>query len=732
MDQNNIRTQKISDTLDENFMPYAVSVIVSRAIPGIDGLKPSHRKLLYTMYKMGLIRGNRTKSANVVGQTMKLNPHGDQAIYETMVRMTRGNEALLHPFVDSKGNFGKHYSKDMRYAASRYTEVKLAAICKEMFRDIEKNAVKFTDNYDGTMKEPAMLPSSYPNVLINASQGIAVGMASNLCSFNLIEVCDTAIALIKDSKADITKTLKGPDFSTGGILLYNKEELDNIYETGRGGFKLRGKYRVDKKKKHIEITEIPYTTTAEAIIDAIIGMVKSNKIKEIKDVRDETDLKGLKITIDIRGGTDIKKLMNKLFLKTPLQDSFNCNFNILIEGNPMVLGVKEILAHWTTFRISCIKMRLIFDLKKNKERLHLLLGLDRILIDIDEAIRIIRNTEKEAEVVPNLMQAFRIDEIQADYIAEIKLRYLNREYLLKRLDEIKELRQKIDDVEITLKSNSKIRNIIISELEEVRDKYGTARRTEIRSMDDIDDKSLVEQIDEYNCAVFFTKENYIKKIPLTTLRTDPEQKLKDSDRIMQEISTHNKAELVMFSNKANAYKVKLYQMDESKAGDFGVYLPVFLELPEGESIVYIVITDDFKGNMLYGFENGKFAKVPLSVYETKTNRKLLAKAYSDKSELKYIRLLAETESVEMAVITKEKRALIFDTDFVSIKTTRSTQGITVIKVKDGDLVSEIVPVQKSRLKEPDQYRPNNVPAVGRLLTKADSRRKQVTLFDLKN
>jgi len=732
MDQNNFKVQKISDTLDENFMPYAVSIIVSRAIPGIDGLKPSHRKLLYTMYKMGLLRGNRTKSANVVGQTMKLNPHGDQAIYETMVRMTRGNEALLHPFVDSKGNFGKQYSKDMKSAASRYTEVKLNAICKEMFRDIEKNAVEFTDNYDGTVKEPAMLPSSYPNVLVNVSQGIAVAMASNLCSFNLSEVCNTAIALIKDPEADITQTLKGPDFPTGGVLLYNQEEMNTIYNTGRGSFKMRGKYIVDKKKKHIEITEIPYTTTSEVIIDAIISMVKNNKIKEIKDVRDETDLKGLKITIDIRSGTDIKKLMNKLFLKTPLQDAFNCNFNILIEGNPMVLGIRDILTNWTTFRISCIKKRLNYDLGKNKERLHLLLGLDRILIDIDEAIHIIRNTEKEADVIPNLMQAFRLDEIQADYIAEIKLRYLNREYILKRLDEIKELKKKIEEIENTFKSNSKIRKIIVNELVEVRDKYGAPRKTEIREMDDVDDRSLVEQIDNYNCMVLFTKENYLKKIHLTALRTDPEQKLKDSDRIMQEISTHNTAELILFSNKANAYKMKLHQLNESKAGEFGIFLPVYLELPEDESIVYIVVTDDFKGNMLYGFANGKFAKVPLGVYETKTNRKLLAKAYYDKSQLKYIRLMGEKESIEMAVITKEKKALIFDTDFIATKTTRGTQGITIIKLKDSDIVSEIVPVKKARLKDADTYRPNNVPAVGRALSKADSRRKQVTLFDLKN
>lgn len=732
MDQNNIKMQKITETLDENYMPYAVSVIVSRAIPEIDGLKPSHRKLLYTMYKMGLLRGNRTKSANVVGQTMKLNPHGDQAIYETMVRMTRGNEALLHPFVDSKGNFGKQYSKDMRYAASRYTEVRLEAICKEMFRDIEKNAVEFADNYDGTVKEPTILPSSFPNVLINPSQGIAVGMASNLCSFNLVEVCNTAIALIKDPDADISKTLKGPDFSTGGVLLYNKEEMDTIYETGRGGFKLRGKYNVDKKKRHIEITEIPYTTTAEAVIDSIIGMVKSSKIKDIKDVRDETDLKGLKITIDIKGETDIKKLMNNLFLKTPLQDTFNCNFNVLIEGNPMVLGVREILENWTTFRVSCIKKRLNFDLGKNKERLHLLLGLDRILIDIDEAIKIIRNTEKEAEVVPNLMQAFRIDEIQAEYIAEIKLRYLNREYILKRLDEIKDLKQKIEEIEVTLKSNSKILNIIVDELEEVRDTYGMPRKTDIREMEEVDDRSLVEQIPDYKCRVVFTKENYIKKIPVESLKSDSEQKLKDSDKIMQELSGDNKSELIMFSDKANAYKVKLYQMDENKASEFGIYLPVYLEMPEDESIVYIVVTDDFTGNMLYGFENGKFAKVPLNVYETKTNRKLLAKAYYDGSPLKYIRLMDENESMELAVITKSKKALIFNTDFVSVKTTRSTQGITVIKIKEKDSVSEVVPLKNARLKDADEYRPNNVPAVGRSLTKADSHRKQVTLFDLNN
>ncbi len=729
MTENNIKTQKITDTLDENFMPYAISVIVSRAIPEIDGLKPSHRKLLYTMYKMGLIRGNRTKSANVVGQTMKLNPHGDQAIYETMVRMTKGNQALLHPFVDSKGNFGKQYSKDMKYAAARYTEVKLEAICKEMFRDIDKNAVDFTDNYDGTMKEPVHLPSSFPNILVNPSQGIAVGMASNLCSFNLREVCKTAIALLKDPKADIYKTLKGPDFSTGGYFLHDSDEIKSVYETGRGGFKLRAKYSVDKKKKHIEITQIPYTTTVEAIIDSIIAMVKSSKIKEVKDVRDETDLKGLKITLDIRSGTDVKKLMNKLFLKTPLQDTFSCNFNVLIDGHPKVLGVRDILKYWIEFRVGCIKRRLEYDLAKNNERLHLLMGLDRILIDIDEAIRIIRNTDKEADVIPNLMGAFRLDEVQAEYIAEIKLRYLNREYIIKRLDEIKDLNEKITDIEMTLKSETRIKRIISDELEEVIDKYGKDRLTEIIPMDEVDDRSLVEQIPDYNCKLFFTKENYLKKIPLTGLRTDPEQKLKDSDAILQEVETHNKAELILFSNKANAYKIPIHQMEDCSAGDFGDYLPVFLEMEEGEVIVYIVATDDFKGLMLFGFDNGKFAKVPLLAYETKTNRRMLTKAYYPGAGLVYIQHIGEGEDFDVVVITDNKRALIFNTGYITVKTTRSTQGLTVIKLKKDGKVVEALPLKAAKLKNADDYIPNNVPAVGRVLSKADARRKQVSFFD---
>lgn len=729
MTENNIQIQKITETLDENFMPYAISVIVSRAIPEIDGLKPSHRKLLYTMYKMGLLRGNRTKSANVVGQTMKLNPHGDQAIYETMVRMTKGNQALLHPFVDSKGNFGKQYSKDMKYAAARYTEVKLESICREMFRDIDKNAVEFTDNYDGTMKEPVLLPSSFPNILVNPSQGIAVGMASNLCSFNLGEVCRTAIELIKDPEADIFKTLKGPDFSTGGYYIHDRQEMENVYNTGRGSFKLRAKYNVDKKKRHIEITEIPYTTTVEAVIDSIIAMVKSSKIKEVKDVRDETDLKGLKITLDIRPGTDVKKLMNKLFLKTPLQDNFSCNFNVLIDGHPVVLGVRGLLEKWIEFRVGCTRRRLEYDLAKNNERLHLLLGLDRILIDIDEAIRIIRNTEKESEVIPNLMGAFRIDEIQAEFIAEIKLRYLNREYILKRLDEIKDLRDKIADIENTLSSKARIKKIISEELEDVISKYGKDRLTEIISVDEVDDRSLVEQIPEYNCRLFFTRENYLKKIPLTGLRTDPEQKLKDSDTILQEIDTHNKAELIFFSNKANAYKMKMHQIEDCSASDFGEYLPVFLEMEEDENIVYIVATDDFKGVMLFGFDNGKFSKVPLNAYETKTNRKILAKAYYPGAGLVYIQHIGEEDSFDVVVITDNKRALIFNTDYVTLKTTRSAQGITVIKLKKDGKVVEALPLKLAKLKNEKDYRPNNVPAVGRVLSKADARRKQVSFFD---
>ncbi|MFO7637419.1 MAG: DNA topoisomerase (ATP-hydrolyzing) subunit A [Clostridia bacterium] len=726
---NNVIPQKITHTLEKNYMPYAVSVIVSRAIPEIDGLKPSHRKLLYTMYKMGLLRGNRTKSANVVGQTMKLNPHGDMAIYETLVRLTKGNEALLHPFIDSKGNFGKQYSKDMRYAASRYTEVKLDRICEEMFKDIDKNTVPFSDNYDGTMKEPVILPSSFPNVLVNPSQGIAVGMASNLCSFNLREVCLATIEYIRDPEVDLASCLKAPDFSTGGYILYDRQELETIYRTGRGSFKLRAKYRVDKKKGLIEITEIPYTTSTEAIIDSIIGLVKSSKIKEVTDVRDETDLNGLRITIEAKKSTDLDKLMSKLCLRTPLQEVFNCNFNILIEGKPMVLGVREILEYWIDFRIRCIRNQLHYDLSLNKDRLHLLLGLDRILIDIDEAIRIIRNTDKESQVVPNLMEAFRIDERQAEYIAEIKLRYLNREYILSRLDEIKDLRREITEMEETVKSNLKIKKIIITQLESVIQKYGMDRKTEILDSGEMGESTEDLHVEDYNLKVFFTKENYMKKIPLTSLRVNPEQKLKNTDQIVQEMESRNMAEILFFSDKANVYKMKLYQIEDCKAADFGEYLPNLLGMETGESIVYVLTTDDFKGDMVFGFENGKFARVPLEAYRTVTNRKKMAKAYFPESKIRFINHCRGNEDMDLAVMTRNLKALVFNTKEIPLKTTRSTQGITVIKLKKDDLVAQILPADKARLKDIENYVPNNVPAVGRSLSDRDKKRNQVSIFD---
>jgi len=730
MSDNIIEKQKITDTLETNYMPYAMSVIVSRAIPSIDGLKPSHRKLLYTMYKMGLIGGTRTKSANVVGQTMKLNPHGDQAIYETLVRMTKGNESLLMPFIDSKGNFGKVYSKEMRYAASRYTEVKLMPICKEMFRDIEKNTVPFVDNYDGTIKEPSLLPSAYPNILVNASQGIAVGMASNIASFNLKEVCLGTIEYIKKSDIDLSEYIKGPDFSTGGYLLYSKEEIEKIYKSGRGIIKLRGKYQVDKKRRHIEITEIPYTTSSEAIIDAIIDLVKNNKIKDISDVRDETDLNGLKITIDIKKNTDIEKLMIKLYHKTPLQDSFGCNFNMLIEGKPMVLGLKEIIRYWIDFRIKCITNQLNYDLGKKGEKLHLLLGLDRILLDIDDAIKIIRNTELEKDVISNLMGAFRIDQIQAEFVAEIKLKYLNREYLLKRLEEITQLQREIEDIKKTLNDKRRIKRIIINQLEDVIKKYGNERSTEIIEAHQLEAISKEVEVEDYNVKVFFSKENYFKKIPLTALRTDPEQKIKNTDVFVQTKETHNKAEAIFFSDRANAYKMKLYQIDDCKAGDFGNYLPNLLGMSEGEKIIKMIITDNFSGYMIFGYENGKCSKIPLKSYETKQNRKLLAKAYYPGSSIKYIDFLKENESYELVAISKDNKALIFNTNNITMKATRASQGITMVKLKKGDIIKELLMVKKAKLKDLNKYRVTNIPAFAKALSEKDAKRKQISIFDL--
>jgi DNA gyrase subunit A len=726
---NVIVPQHITEILETNYMPYAMSVIVSRAIPAIDGLKPSHRKLLYTMYKMNLLKGERTKSANVVGQTMKLNPHGDQAIYETLVRLTRGNEALLHPFIDSKGNFGKQYSRDMSYAASRYTEVKLTAICAEMFRDIDKECVPFTDNYDGTIQEPVMLPSAFPNILVNSSQGIAVGITSNLASFNLREVCQCVNAYLENRETDISEYLKAPDFSTGGYLIYDKNELNSIYETGRGKVKLRSKYNLDKKGTHIEITEIPYTTSAEAIIEAIISLVKDSRIKDITDVRDETDINGLKITIDVKKGTDVDKLMLKLFAKTPLEDTFSCNNNVLIEGKAMLLGVRDIIDNWIIFRVECIKKQLRYELMRNREKLHLLLALDRVLLDIDEAIRIIRHTEKESEVVPNLAEAFKIDEVQAEFIAEIKLRHLNKEYILKRLDEINDLNKTIKDAEETLKSREKIEKIISMQLKEIADKYGQDRKTEIIYEDTAGELPVEPVYEDYPVKVYFTRDNYLKKIQPVYIKPDTENKYKSEDVLLQEIDTHNGAEAVMFSNLGNVYKLKMYQINECKPMDFGEYLPNILEMEKDERIIYIVITDAFEGNMVYLFENGKAARVPFKTFLTKQNRKKMLNAYNRESKLLYIEHIPSDADPEYAAITSDHRALIFRATNITIKEKRDTQGITVIKLKPGSKVTEMLPLEKARLKDRDVYRPANVPAMGKNLTDRDVHRKQVTLFD---
>lgn len=713
--------QKICDTLEKNYMPYAMSVIVSRAIPEIDGFKPSHRKLLYTMYKMGLLTGNKTKSANIVGQTMKLNPHGDIPIYETMVRLTRGNDTLLHPFVDSKGNFGKRYSRDMAYAAARYTEAKLDAICAEIFRDMDKNTVDFVDNYDGTLKEPTLLPTTFPNVLVNANQGIAVGMASNISSFNLAEVCEATVEYLKNENVDIKQYLKAPDFSSGGQLIYKEKDIEEIYRTGRGSFKLRGKYRFDKKNNCIEIYEIPYTTTSEAIIDAIIDLVKDGKIKEISDVRDETDLSGLKIAIDLKRGSnsqeDADSLMNKLFKLTPLQESFGCNFNILINGNPRVMGVKAILGEWTIFRIDCIKRQTAFDIARMKEKLHLLLGLKEILMDIDKAIHIIRHTEKDAEVVPNLMKGFQIDQIQAEFIAEIRLRNLNKEYILKRISEIEDLQKHIGELEGILADEKKVKRIIIKQLNDIAKKYGKPRRTEIIQEEVIEEIKQEDFIEDYNLKLFLTQHNYLKKIPLVSLRANPEHKLKDDDRIVQEIETHNKADLLLFSNKHTVYKLKIYEIEDCKASSLGDYLTNLLQLDAEEKILYIVATDEYKGYMLFCYDSGKVAKIDLSSYATKTNRKKLANAYSDMAPL--VEMLFITEDIELVAYSSIDKVLIFDTSNVNPKTTRDSQGVQVLNSKKGSTMTQIKRVEEAGFKDPDYYRTKNIPATGYYLKEED-------------
>ena len=715
--------QAISETLEINYMPYAMSVIVSRAIPEIDGFKPSHRKLLYTMYKMGLLTGGRTKSANIVGQTMRLNPHGDSAIYETMVRLARGNETLLHPFVDSKGNFGKVYSRDMAYAASRYTEAKLDNICTELFRDIDSDTVDMVDNYDATMKEPSLLPSTFPNVLVSANQGIAVGMASNICSFNLREVCDTAIALMKNPDHDILETLPGPDFSTGAELLFDEAATREVYSTGRGSFKLRAKWHYEKDGNLIEITEIPYTTATEVIMDKVAELIKAGKIKEITDMRDETDLGGLKLTIDLKRGVDPEKLMQKLFRMTPLQDSFPCNFNILIAGMPRVMGVGEILEEWTAWRMDCVKRRLFFQIGKREERLHLLKGLERILLDIDKAIRIIRETELEAEVVPNLMIGFGIDEIQANYVAEIKLRNINKEYILKQTKAISQLEQEIADMRDTLNSGKKLKNVIIQELQEVSKKYGQPRKTEIiYQAVEAEPEEEEDNVPDYPVTVFVSREGYLKKITAQSLRMSGEQKFKEGDALRFSQETTNRADVLVFTDQFQCYKSRLSEFEDGKASQLGDYLPQKLGMEQGETVRSVVLTEDYSGFVLFFFENGKVAKVPLNAYETKTNRKKLTGAYCDKSAL--VDVYAMQEDAQMALYASDGRTLIFSTAQLLPKTTRNTQGVAVLTLKKKAVLTATLPLEQSGIENPSRYRTKTIPAAGALLKPEDMQEKQ--------
>ena len=719
--------QPISETLELNYMPYAMSVIVSRAIPEIDGFKPSHRKLLYTMYKMGLQSGGRTKSANIVGQTMKLNPHGDAAIYETMVRLARGNETLLHPFVDSKGNFGKVYSRDMAYAAPRYTEAKLEPISQELFRDIDCETVDMVDNYDATMLEPTLLPTTYPNVLVNPNQGIAVGMASNICSFNLKEVCDTTIALMRDPEHDILSTLPGPDFSTGGELLFDEAQTRAVYETGRGSFKLRAKWRYLKEGNLIEIFEIPYTTSTEVIMDKVADLIKAGKIKEIADMRDETDLGGLKLTIDLKRGADPEKLMQKLFRTTSLQDSFACNFNILIEGMPRVMGVREILQEWTAWRTQCVRRRIYFQKEKKAERLHLLKGLEKILLDIDKAVSIIRHTELESEVVPNLMIGFGIDEIQANFVAEIKLRNLNREYILKHTRAIADLEKDIADLEATLKSARKLQKVLIDEMNAVVKKYGQPRKTEIlyTAAEEDEESEEEEQIPETPVHVFVSKQGYLKKITPQSLRMSGEQKFKEGDSLSFTTETTSRAELLVFTDKFQCYKSRLSEFDDSKASLLGDYLPQKLGMEPGENVVSVILPGDYSGFVLFFFENGKAAKVPLSAYETKTNRKKLTGAYCDKSPLRTI--LALKEDTQLVAYSTDSRAMIFSTALLLPKTTRSTQGVAVLTLRKKAALDYAAPLAGSNIKNESRYRAKSIPAAGAVLKSEEAPEQQITL-----
>ncbi len=718
--------QPIVSTIRENYMPYAMSVIMSRAIPEIDGFKPSHRKLLYTMYKMGLLSGGRTKSANIVGATMKLNPHGDSAIYDTMVRLSRGYEALLHPYVVSKGNFGKFYSRDMAWAASRYTEAKLAPICNELFRDIDKDTVDFVDNYDNTMKEPSLLPAVFPSVLVNANTGIAVGMASNICSFNLKEICETTAALIRDPDHIIKSTLPAPDFIGGCQIIYDEKVIDQVYETGRGSIKLRAKYEYDKSANCIDVLAIPSTTTCEVIIEKIIDLVKQGKVKEIADIRDETGIDGLKITIDLKRGVDPDKLMTKLFRFTTLEDSYACNFNVLIGGVPMVLGVKALLEEWIAFRIECVKRRTFYDRTKKADKLHLLKGLEKILLDIDKAIKIVRETDEEAEVVPNLMIGFGIDKIQAEYVAEIKLRHLNREWILKRTKDIEDLEKEIAELDDILKSKSRIKTIIVRELKEIGDKYGQPRKSIIIYEDTAKYEDEVEEVPDYPVTFFFTKEGYFKKITPQSLRMSSAHKLKDGDEITQEIEFSNNCDLLFFSDKCQVYKAKASDFADTKASVLGDYVAAKLSMDEGENAISMIATKDYKGILIFAFENGKVAKVPLESYATKTNRKKLTGAYSDKSPIAAIMYLPE--DCEILLKSSSGRMLLVHTGALALKTTRSTQGVAVMKLKKGHRLFEMSVYKEGTFAKPQRYRTRSLPTMGALPSNEDTADEQLTLI----
>ena len=715
----------ITETLEKNYMPYAMSVIISRAIPEIDGFKPSHRKLLYTMYKMGLLGGSRTKSANVVGQTMKLNPHGDAAIYETMVRLTEGHQALLHPLVDSKGNFGRQYSRDMAYAASRYTEVRLMPICSEIFGDIDKNTVEFTDNYDGTMKEPVLLPTAFPNILVNPNQGIAVGMASNIASFNLREICDAAIAFIKDENIDISEYVKGPDFSTGGFLIRDDASLKEIYKTGRGSVRVRAKYSYDKKQNIIEVTEIPYSTTVEAIIDKLAELIKSGKLRDLNDVRDETDKTGLKITFELKRGADPEKLMARLFRQTSLEDSFSCNFNILVNGEPRVMGLKEILHHWVEFRTECIRRRLLYDIEKKSARLHLLKGLEKILLDIDLAISIVRNTPEDSLVVPNLMEGFGIDRIQAEFVAEIKLRNLNKDYIIKRTAEIKSLTAEIAELEKTASSSARIKTLISKQLSDISKKYGVDRRTVVIECENEVSPDPDSYIEDYNVKVFMSNENYFKKITLVSLRASSEQKFKDGDSLLCEAEATNKTDMLFFSDRQNVYKMRLYDIPDAKASSLGVYLPNILGTEQGERIVYATPAYDYSGFMLFAFKSGKIAKIDMKSYETKTNRRRLTGAYG-KGEL--VGVLYCKEECRVALFSNIDKCVVFNTADILTKTSRSSQGVQVMTMRRKSLLNKMA-FPETCLKSINGYEAKSIPSSGYYLKDEDSAAVQLSLFE---